>query len=127
MLYAGDGRCALAAERTGTSARHDGGARLVEAPSNAGVAAAPIGIARGTIIVRNHTSAVVDVYLKRDDGQGFTTSDFVNTVPPGYRLRIRGVLRGPSVLAATISGDSSISWGPRSFRLRRRYIWTLLP
>lgn len=122
MLFTGQARSSWAA----SDAHHDGGAVVLEGPASAADATSAA-VRVGTIIVRNHSNDTVDVYLKRDDGSSFTTSDYVNTVPPGYRLRIRRVRRGRNVLAATVAGDSQIGWGPRAFRLRALYTWTLLP
>jgi hypothetical protein len=72
------------------------------------------------IIVRNRSPFDADVYLGFDE----TTLQFVETVPSGFKLIIRGLPRRTNFVL--YAEDDTGSWGPRFFFLRKKYIWTLL-
>jgi hypothetical protein len=76
--------------------------------------------ARGKIVVRNRSPFDADVYLGFDEA----SLAFVDTVPSGFKLIIRGLSRRTNYVL--YAEDETGSWGPRSFFLRKKYIWTLL-
>jgi len=76
--------------------------------------------ARGKIVVRNRSPFDADVYLGFDEA----SLTFVDTVPSGFKLVIRGLARRTNYVL--YAEDETGSWGPRSFFLRKKYVWTLL-
>jgi hypothetical protein len=76
--------------------------------------------ARGKIVVRNRSPFDADVYLGFDEA----SLAFVDTVPSGFKLIIRGLQRRTDYVL--YAEDETGSWGPRFFFLRKKYIWTLL-
>ncbi|HEV7733397.1 MAG TPA: hypothetical protein VGR62_14610 [Candidatus Binatia bacterium] len=91
-------------------------------------AASPAVAANGKLIVRNRSGVSADVYLavpaEEPDWQ------FVETVPDGFKLIVRNVTRRAQYLIAaeaTDVYDGFFDWGPRSFVMRKRFRYTLLP
>jgi hypothetical protein len=78
----------------------------------------------GKIVVRNRSGFTADVYLGPDDG--FSPLSFIDTLPSGFKLKIRGLQRRAGYVLYAEEPDQSGSWGPRSFFLRKKYTWTLL-
>lgn len=78
----------------------------------------------GKIIVRNRSGFTADIYLGPDDGVSPLT--YIDTLPTGFKLKIRGVVRRAGYVLYAEEPDQSGSWGPRSFFLRKKYTWTLL-
>jgi hypothetical protein len=100
--------------------------RLV-APAGSDSSASPL-VARaraGKIVVRNRSGHTADVYLAPDDGVSDLT--YVNTLPTGYKLAIRHVPRRTGYVLYAEDPVLGGGWGPRSFFLRRKFVWTLLP
>jgi hypothetical protein len=80
----------------------------------------------GKVVVRNRTGGyTIDVYLAPDDG--VTKLQYVNTIPTGFRLILRGVPRRINYQLYGEDPGAQVFWGPRSFFMRRRFVWTLLP
>jgi hypothetical protein len=81
---------------------------------------------QGKLLVRNKSGYTVDVYLSLNDTT--TPWQFVDTLPSRYLLRVTGLTRGTEYqVAGAVNGESTFSWGPRAFRMGRRFRWTLLP
>lgn len=79
----------------------------------------------GKIVVRNRSGHTADVYLAPDDG--VTPFSYVNTLPSGFRLVLRGLPRRTGYVLYAEDPVLGGGWGPRPFFLRRKYVWTLLP
>jgi hypothetical protein len=79
---------------------------------------------RGKIVVRNRSGFTADVYLGPDDGVSELL--YVDTLPTGFKLTIRGLPRRTGYVLYAEEPDASGSWGPRAFFLRKKYVWTLL-
>lgn len=81
---------------------------------------------RGRVIVRNRSGGyTADVYIAPDDGT--STYQYINTIPTGFRLILRGVPKRLNYLLYAEDPAAQVFWGPRPFFMRRRFIWTLLP
>lgn len=81
---------------------------------------------QGKLLVRNKSGYTVDVYLSFNDET--SPWEFIDTLPSGYLLRVKGLTRGVEYLVGgAVNGESTWSWGPRAFRMGRRFRWTLLP
>jgi hypothetical protein len=76
--------------------------------------------------VRNRSGGyTADIYIAPDDG--VTDYQYINTIPTGFKLILRGVPKRINYLLYAEDPTAQISWGPRPFFMRRRFIWTLLP
>ncbi len=90
--------------------------------------ASPAAAANGKLIVRNRSGVSADVYLALPADE--PDWQFVETVPDGFKLIVRNVTRRTQFLIAAESTDAYdgfFDWGPRSFVMRKRFRYTLLP
>ncbi len=81
----------------------------------------------GKIVVRNRSFEYVDVYVSLDDP--YTPWEYLSTLPPGYKVITWRPRRLPYVVAGDLSDgyDDGFEWGPASFFLRAKFVYTLLP
>jgi hypothetical protein len=88
----------------------------------------PAAAGLGRLIVRNRSGFSADVYLAlpADEPQW----EFIEEEPTGFKLIVRNLTRRAEYLIAaeeTNNYDGSFDWGPRTFVMRKRFRYTLLP
>jgi hypothetical protein len=101
---------------------------IVVADDGAAATASPLvaRARRGRVVVRNRTGGyTTDVYIAPDDG--VSDYQYINTIPTGFKLILRGVPRRLNYLLYAEDPTAQVFWGPRAFFMRRKFIWTLLP
>jgi len=82
---------------------------------------------RGKIKVKNKSPLSSAVYWSLDDS--FTPWFYVDTLPPGWKLKFKLPKKVFYLLAADdpfLGNNGFWEWGPRSLYLKKRFKWTLL-
>lgn len=89
----------------------------------------PAVLATGRLIVRNRSGFSADVYLALAADE--PDWQFIGEpLPTGYKLVVRNLARRTDFMIAaeeTDNYDNFFDWGPRTFVMRKRYRYTLLP
>jgi hypothetical protein len=129
---AGTGIAPGARPATGAIVTRDDGRREVTAwivsaePQAARIA--PAAARLGRLIVRNRSGFSADIYLALPADE--PEWEFVEELPTGFKLIVRNLTRRAEYLIAaeeTANYDGFFDWGPRNFRMRKRFRYTLLP
>ncbi len=89
---------------------------------------APAATRVGRLVVRNRSGFSADIYLALPADE--PEWEFVDELPTGFKLTVYNLTRRVEYMIAaeeTANYDGFFDWGPRSFFMRKRFRYTLLP